>query len=281
MKRIIVTLRPRNDFIIVRRVRIDTDHHLRPDSVAVIPGCVVFAYAPRRYVNRIQMHRGMHRGQGIAKTKVLSNCVIIYFVNEISAPIPLQTRRVERVEHGLQCWLRQRTHKIECRLLESTDRLECFFGFRGWACIRPYDAAHFFHVKMFGERRRRRYREKRKKATQIIRSSGNQIAIPLHHVCCFAQLVEHWTAINRINRMQSECKRSDYPKISTATTNSPEQIRVFIGIRFHKCPVRQYDIGREEIIDGESALAREVPDASAKGQSTNSGGRNDSARSGG
>ena len=80
--------------------------------------------------------------------------------------------------------------------------------------------------------------------------------------------------------MQLERKRSDDAEISTATTNSPEQIRVFIGIRFHKCPVRQYDIGREEIIDGQSALAGEVPDASAKGQSTNSGGRNDSAGSG-
>src|SRR5205814_3426074 len=95
-----------------------------------------------------------------------------YFVNEISAPIPLQTRRVERVEHGLQCWLRQRTHKIECRLLESTDRLECFFCLRLRAGISPNHAAHFFHVKMFGERRRRRYREKRKKATQIIRKIG-------------------------------------------------------------------------------------------------------------
>ncbi len=36
------------------------------------------------------------------------------------------------------------------------------------------------------------------------------------------------------------------------------------AVRFYKCSVRQYHIGREEIIDCESALAREVPDASAQ-----------------
>src|SRR5438067_9897420 len=160
MKRVIVALRPRNCLFIVCRIRIDTDHHLRPGGVAIIPSSVVFAYTRRCSVNRIQMHRGMHRGQGIAKTKVLSNCVITYFVHEISAPIPLQTRWVERVEHGLQCRLRYWTDEIEGGLFKTTNGLEYFFGFRGWACICPHNAAHLFHVKMLGERRCRRHGKK-------------------------------------------------------------------------------------------------------------------------
>src|SRR5438034_10159671 len=106
------------------------------------------------------MHRGVHRWKRAAETNMLSDRLIIYFVYKIGTPIPLQTRGIQRVEHTLQSRLRQRTYKIERSLLESADGLERFLGFALRAGIGPNDAAHFFHVQMFRERRCRRHGEK-------------------------------------------------------------------------------------------------------------------------
>src|ERR1051326_2867575 len=45
MQRVVVTLRPRNDFVLVRRVRIDAHDHHRPVGVAIIPGSLGLADA--------------------------------------------------------------------------------------------------------------------------------------------------------------------------------------------------------------------------------------------
>ena len=132
------------------------------------------------------MHCGMHRRQRFTKTSVLSNRFIAQLIHKIGTPIPLQPRGIQRVEHALQRRLRQRTYKIESRLLESADGFKCFFGLALWPGTGPNYAAHFFHVQMFRERRRGRHGKKSKKAIQIIRSSGNQVAIPFHYVGRFA-----------------------------------------------------------------------------------------------
>ena len=112
----------------------------------------------------------------------------------------------------------------------------------------------FFHVQMFGERRSWRHRKKGEEAIQIIRRRRDQIAIPFHHVGCLAQFVEHWAAIERVDRMQLERERRDDAKIAAAAAKRPEQIRIFIGVGFHKFAVRQDDISREQIIDAQTRI---------------------------
>src|SRR5215211_2243661 len=118
---------------------------------------------------------------------------------------------------------------------------------------------------MFGKRRSWRDSEKGEETIQIIRRRWNEMAIPFHHVGCFAQLVEHWAAVDRVDRMQLECKRSDDAKIAAAAAKRPEQIRIFVGGGFHKFAVRQDDISREQIIDAQTAFAGEMTDAAAPG----------------
>src|SRR5712692_11007369 len=96
---------------------------------------------------------------------------------------------------------------------------------------------------MLGERRCGWHGDKSKETIQIIGSCRNQIAIPFHHLCCLAQLVQHRTAIDGIDRVQLECKRSYNAKVSTAATNGPEQIGVFVAVRFDKFSDSQYNIG--------------------------------------
>jgi hypothetical protein len=64
--------------------------------------------------------------------------------------------------------------------------------------------------------------------------------------------------------MKPESKRGYYAEISTAATQSPEQIRVLFGAGFHKFPVGQYYISREQIIDAQSTFAGQVPDPSTE-----------------
>src|SRR6266568_2735132 len=99
------------------------------------------------------MHGGMHRWKRLTKANVRRDRFVAQVIHKIGTPIPLQTRRIQSVEHALQSGLRQRTYKIEGGLLKSTDGPKCFFGFRLRPSIGPNDTAHFLHVKMFGERR--------------------------------------------------------------------------------------------------------------------------------
>ena len=108
---------------------------------------------------------------------------------------------------------------------------------------------------MFGERRSWRHSEKGEEAIQIIGRRRDQIAIPFHHVGCLAQLVEHRTGIERVDRMQLERERSDDAKIAAAAAKRPEQIRIFVGVGFYKFAVRQDDISREQIIDAQIRIS--------------------------
>ena len=101
MKRIVVTLGPGYDFVFIRGIRINTNHYLRPLGVAIIPGSIRFAHARRGAIDRIHVHGGMHRREGFAKPNVLRNRFIAQLVNKIGAPVPLQPRRIKRIEHTL------------------------------------------------------------------------------------------------------------------------------------------------------------------------------------
>src|SRR4029077_14400466 len=137
---------------------------LCPLGVAIIPGSIRFADARRGAIDWIHMHGGMHRWKRLRKGNVLSDRLIAQLIYKISAPVPLKAGRVQRIEHALQSWLRQATYKIERRLLESANRLERLLAFILRPRVCPDNAAHFFHVQMFRERRRRRDREKGEKA---------------------------------------------------------------------------------------------------------------------
>src|SRR4029079_2871600 len=126
---------------------------------------------------------------------------VAYFVYEIGAPVPLQTRRINWIEHTLQCRLRQRSHESERGLLECPNRLECFFCFFLWPGVCPNNSAHFFHVQIFGKRWSWRDGKKCDEAVQIIGCRRSQSAIPLQHVGCLAQLVKHRAGIERVDGM--------------------------------------------------------------------------------
>ena len=277
MHRIVKIFRPRNNFVVIRGIRIHADNHLRPIGIAIIPSRIAFADPCCSAVDRVHVHGGMHRRKRFAEANVLRNCVVVDLIHEIGAPVPLQTRRIKGVEHALQGWVWQRTHKIQRGLFECPDWFECFFRFLQWPGVCPDDSAHFFHVQMFGEWRSRRHGKKGEEAIQIIGRRRDQIAIPFHHVSRLAQFIEHRARIKRVDRMQPEREGCDDAKIAAAAAKRPEQIGIFVGARFYKFAVGQDHIDREQIIDAQSAFSGEMTDAAAQGQSADASCRNDSA----
>src|SRR5690242_7115601 len=110
-------------------------------------------------------------------------------------------------------------------------------------------------MKMFGKRRRRRHGKKCKEAIQIIGRCWNELAIPFHDVGCLTQFIEHRATIEYVDRMQFERERSYDPKVPAAAAKGPEQVGVLFSIGRYKLAIRQYHIGRKQIVDGQSAFA--------------------------
>src|SRR5207253_10293461 len=121
--------------------------------------------------------------------------------------------------------------------LERADGRECFFGLLLRPGICPNYTAHLFHVQTFWEWFHGRNGEKGKKAIQIIGRCRDQVPVPFYHVGRFAQLEQHWAAVDHIDGMKLEGKRSYDAEISAATAKRPKQIGILIGIRFYKFAV--------------------------------------------
>jgi len=57
MDRIVIALRPGNDFLVIRWIRINADYDFRPFGVTITPGSIAFADPRRGAVNWLEMHR--------------------------------------------------------------------------------------------------------------------------------------------------------------------------------------------------------------------------------
>src|ERR1700722_2831828 len=75
-------------------------------------------------------------------------------------------------------------------------------------------------------------------------------------------------------------KRSDHPEVSATPANSPEEVGILVRAGRDKLSIRQDDIGREKVIDGQAILPCEVSHAAAQSKATNTCCRNDSRRHG-
>ena len=75
--------------------------------------------------------------------------------------------------------------------------------------------------------------------------------------------------------MRLEEKRGDDTEIATAAAHRPEEIGIFLSSRGDKAAVSQHHVDRQEIVDGEAALPRQMADAAAERKSADAGRGND------
>ena len=66
-------------------------------------------------------------------------------------------------------------------------------------------------------------------------------------------------------------ERGDNSKISPTPADGPEKIGVFFGARRDKASIRQYHIGRQEIIDRQAVFPRQIARSATQRKSSNPG----------
>src|SRR6516165_12361517 len=119
-----IILRPFGDFLIVRGLWIDASDSSGPYGVAIRPRSGSVLHGARFSVDRIEVHRRMHGRQQRAVLHMQRNRFIFELAHKIGLQVPLQTWRIQSIEHALQRRMRYRTDEIERWFLELPDRVE-------------------------------------------------------------------------------------------------------------------------------------------------------------
>src|SRR5262249_3954272 len=173
-----VVPRPGRDFFSIGRVTINADHYLGPFRIAITPRRTAIFDVTRLTVDGIQVHSGVHGRQLFGKFDVQRDRLVIKLSHEIRFPVPLQARRIERVEHCLEDRMRHRPDHVEgCSLEFSNGRKHTLCRFSG-SRITPYDAPHLLVVKMFGKRWSWWNRQEREKPAVGCALNKNDVTTP-------------------------------------------------------------------------------------------------------
>ena len=70
--------------------------------------------------------------------------------------------------------------------------------------------------------------------------------------------------MNLTDRVQVKEKRRDHAKVSSPSSEGPEQIFIGVGVCSYETAVRQHHIGFHQAVDGQSILPREIAVAAAQ-----------------
>ena len=104
------------------------------------------------------------------------------------------------------------------------------------------------------------------KRAELLRGTGQELPVLLHHRPRVLEVPEDRTGIDRLHGMSLEQKAGDDPEIPTTAAQAPEQIGVLRLAGSHDLAAGEHDIGLDEVIDGEAMLARQVTHAATQRQ---------------
>ncbi len=201
--------------------------------------------------------------------------LVAQLVHEIRFPIPLESRRIERVEHALQYRMRQWADKVQGGLQESADRTERLLGFLQRAGVTPHDSAHLPVVEMLGERRPRRHRQEREETVEVVQRLGQELAVPSQHFRRLVEFPKHRTGVVRMDWVCLEHEGGDHAEVSSTPSQAPVEIFVARGARGHEAAVGKHHVSGDQVVDRQAALAGEMPEPAAQREPSNAGGRDD------
>ena len=88
---------------------------------------------------------------------------------------------------------------------------------------------------------------------------------------------ERRAADDRTHGMGAEQERGDDAEVAPSTAQCPEKVGVLVRARGNHTPVRQYHVGRDQIVDCQPAASREVAAAAAECQPAHTRGRDEAA----
>src|SRR5262249_49324991 len=156
-------------------------------------------HGARFSIDGIKMHRRVHGRQQCAMLHMQCNRFIFELAHKIGLQVPLQTWRIQSIEHALQRRLRYSTEEIESWFLEIPDRYEYPLGVLERYSIAPHNSAHFLVVQGFRKGRARRNDKEGEKSIENIRRLGDEVAIPVQDIGRVLQWPQHWPRIVCMN----------------------------------------------------------------------------------
>ncbi len=77
---------------------------------------------------------------------------------------------------------------------------------------------------------------------------------------------EHRPGVVGVRRPAVEHEGSDHTEIAAASAYRPEQVLILLVVRGDGGSIGEHHVHRDQVVDGEPVLAREVPKAAAKRQ---------------
>lgn len=144
---------------------------------------------------------------------MLDNGFIAQFGEVVGAPVPLQARHKQSVEHALYDRERRRPDVMEKWVTDRLHRLQGFFGFFGRGGATPNNPAYFLEMEMLREHGRGRDNQKCKIATDVLRCFLDEIAISAKNGCRFLKRPESRTELDGTDRVELEFEGSNHAEV--------------------------------------------------------------------
>lgn len=194
----------------------------------------------------------------------------------------LVARRVEPVERGLDRGVRHRRGAVQQWLGDGVEQGSHLPGrrLRIVPDAAPHDAADLAQVDLLRERRARRDGAEQEEGVQLAGRVREEIAVGGEDFGAEFDGPEGGAGDDRAHFVQPEQERGDDAEVAAATADRPVQVGVLVGARAYALPVRQDELGLQQVVDGQPALAGEVPDAAAESEASDARRGDDAARCG-
>ncbi len=157
----------------------------------------------RGAVDRIEVHRRVHRRQRRAVLGVPRDRLVAQLLDEIGPPVPLQARRIQRIE--------QAVHAPAAASRPGDRAAACRPSASAWwppppgspgPVHDPHHAAHLLQVQVLRKHRRRRNRQKREEAVHVLGRVEDEVAVRLHHLGALLERPERRPRVHVLHRVQ-------------------------------------------------------------------------------
>src|SRR5262249_14097522 len=137
-------------------------------------------------------------------------------------------------------------------------RLQYAFALVDWAGVASGDADYRCAIG--------RARQQSDRA-DLVRTGGGELMVQAQRLLSLTDGIEHHAGEHWSHRVQSILEGRDDAEIRTSAADTPEQIGAFLGAGRLQLSVRSDDVGRQQVVAGESVLPVEPAISSAKRQS--------------
>ena len=268
------------DLVHVRRVWVDAGEDGAPERVAVAPGRIGRPEVVGGAIDRVKVHGRLPCRHLGAEPRVGLDGLVGDLLDEVGAPVPLVALRVDLVEGALQRRVRHRLHAVKERLgQELEQRSHRLRRLLLAADVAPDDPADLAQVDLLRERRRRaaRSRRRRTRSAPAGRSAGTRGRPrgPRRPPRPARRSGRRSTVPTSCSRNRNEVTT---PKLPPPPLIAQYRSGFSSALARTRSPLGEHQLGLEQVVDREPALAGQVAEAAAEREAADPGGRDDPAR---